>query len=158
MASCQPVVEQAGCAAEVSVDEGLMVMADQDALRRAVQNLVTNALKHASDGRWIGVTARTGGDHGRAEVVIAVSDRGRGIPAHELPHIFDAFYRGRHAIDQQVRGNGLGLNLVKRIVEAHGGRVSVRSASGEGSTFTITLPAVTGEADAAAATSRESVP
>jgi signal transduction histidine kinase len=158
MASCQPVVEQAGCAAEVSVDEGLMVMADQDALRRAVQNLVTNALKHASDGRWIGVMARTGGDDRRAEVVIAISDRGRGIPAHELPHIFDAFYRGRHAIDQQVRGNGLGLNLVKRIVEAHGGRVSVRSASGEGSTFTITLPAVTGEADAAAATSRESVP
>jgi signal transduction histidine kinase len=157
MASCQPVVEQAGCAAEVSVDEGLMVMADQEALRRAVQNLVTNALKHASDGRWIGVTAQTGGPNGLAEVVIAVSDRGRGIPAQELPHIFEAFYRGRHAIDQQVRGNGLGLNLVKRIVEAHGGRVSVRSAAGEGSTFTIKLPAAPAEADVASATSPESV-
>jgi signal transduction histidine kinase len=153
MASCQPLVDEAGCAAEVSVDEGLMVSADQDALRRAVQNLVTNALKHASDGRWIGVTARSGGDDGRAEVVIAISDRGRGIPAQELPHIFEAFYRGRHAIDQQVRGNGLGLNLVKRIVEAHGGRVSVRSASGEGSTFTITLPAAPDEPDAATAPS-----
>jgi signal transduction histidine kinase len=73
-----------------------------------------------------------------------VSDRGRGIPAEELSHIFEPFYRGRFAVDQQIHGNGLGLSLVKRIVEAHGGRITVKSAPEQGSTFTIALPAAAG--------------
>lgn len=146
--SCRPVVEQAGCATEVSVEDGLFVMADQDALRRAVQNLVTNAAKHAADGRWVGVTAQAGPDEASPEVIITVTDRGRGIPAAELPHVFDAFYRGRYAVDQQVRGNGLGLNLVKRIIEAHGGRVTVQSEPMSGAVFTIRLPAASGAAAA----------
>ena len=68
-------------------------------------------------------------------MLVAVADRGRGIPPAELPHIFDPFYRGRFALDRQIHGNGLGLSLVKRIAEAHGGRVSVKSAPDQGSTF-----------------------
>jgi len=75
------------------------------------------------------------------KVQITVSDRGRGIATEDLPHIFEPFYRGRRAVDEQVHGNGLGLSLVKRIVEAHGGRVSVKSAPGEGTSFTLHLPA-----------------
>ena len=77
---------------------------------------------------------------------ITVSDHGAGIPASELPHIFDPFYRGTDAVERQVHGNGLGLSLVKRIVAAHGGRVSVTTRAGAGSSFTLALPAVPPEA------------
>ncbi len=62
-----------------------------------------------------------------------------------MAHIFEPFYRGRFALNQQIHGNGLGLSLVKRIAEAHGGRVTVKSAPGQGATFTIALPAASGE-------------
>ena len=70
------------------------------------------------------------------QVAVTVADKGRGIDAKDLPHIFDAFYRGSYAKDRQIHGNGLGLSLVQRIVEAHGGSVSVQT-SAAGSTFTM---------------------
>jgi signal transduction histidine kinase len=121
------------------------VVADGDALRRALQNLISNAVKYAAEGRWIGISARLASNRGAREVELAVSDRGRGIDAEDLPHIFEPFYRGRYAVDRQIHGNGLGLSLVKRIAEAHGGRLVVQSAAGEGTTFTISLPALAGE-------------
>jgi signal transduction histidine kinase len=69
------------------------------------------------------------------------SDRGRGIDAADLAHVFEPFHRGRHAAEQQVHGNGLGLHLVKLVASAHGGRVSVQSTPGHGATFTLHLPA-----------------
>jgi signal transduction histidine kinase len=114
---------------------------DEDALRRALQNLIGNAVKYGSDGQWIGVTLRRTLARGGDELQIAVSDRGRGIDADDLAHIFEPFYRGRYAIEHQIHGNGLGLSLVRRIAEAHGGRVTVTSTPGTGTTFTITLPA-----------------
>ena len=129
-----------------------MVMGDEESLRRAVSNLLANALKHGSgvsedrpDGQWVGLSVGRNRKHGRDHVSIAVSDKGRGIDAADLPHIFEPFYRGRHAIDQQIHGNGLGLSLVARIVEAHGGTVAARSTVGEGTTVTIHLPAATAE-------------
>jgi signal transduction histidine kinase len=74
-------------------------------------------------------------------VRISVSDHGPGIPAEDLPRIFDPFYRGGDAMARQIHGNGLGLSLVKRIVIAHGGQVTVTTRAGAGSSFTITLPA-----------------
>jgi signal transduction histidine kinase len=71
-----------------------------------------------------------------------VSDRGRGIDADELAHIFEPFYRGRCATERQIHGNGLGLSLVRRIAEAHGGRVTAASTPGQGTTFTLHLPGV----------------
>ena len=130
---------------EVRMDDGLpMVMADEDATRRALLNLVGNAVKYAADGGWIGITAARGNGRDDGFVQISVADRGRGIPAHELAHIFEPFYRGDFARDRQIHGNGLGLSLVKRIAESHGGKVTVRSAPGEGTTFVFALPVAPG--------------
>ena len=127
-------------AVEIDTDVPL-VLADEGAVRRAFTNLVTNAIKYGGDGRWIGVALRHVKVRGRSEVQLSVRDRGRGIDPEDLPHVFEAFYRGRYAVDRQIHGNGLGLSLVKRIAEAHGGRVTVQSAPGEGATFTLHLPA-----------------
>ncbi|HEY3381213.1 MAG TPA: HAMP domain-containing sensor histidine kinase [Vicinamibacterales bacterium] len=153
-ASCRPSCEAAGCALEVDLgepdEEVPAVMGDEAAIGRAVANLITNAAKHGVDGRWIGVKVSSGPGDGGREVQVSVSDRGRGIDVADLSHVFEPFRRGRHAIAQQIHGNGLGLSLVKRIVEAHGGRVTVRSSPGEGATFVISLPARSAPADAVA--------
>ena len=115
------------------------VHGDAGALRRALTNLLGNAAKYGRDGQWVGVTVEHRG--GRTpEVAITVADRGVGIDATDLPHIFEAFYRGQYAKERQIHGNGLGLSLVKRIVDAHGGTVTVKSAPGEGAAFTLHLP------------------
>jgi two-component system sensor histidine kinase BaeS len=82
------------------------------------------------------------GPAGERKVRITVEDRGPGIPASELPHLFEPFFRGAEAVSSQTRGSGLGLSLVKRIVDAHGGTVDVKTSPGRGSAFTIVLPAV----------------
>jgi len=147
---CRALLDDQGVEVSFDVPAGLPpVMADEDALRRAVQNLVTNALKYAADGRWIGIRAETASSRGRSEVRLSVADRGRGIDAEDLPHIFEPFYRGRDARERQVHGNGLGLSLVRRIAEAHGGKLTVKSAPGQGATFTIALPVVAGDPAAA---------
>ena len=143
---CRALLDEQGFEVSFDVPAGLPpVMADDDALRRAVQNLVTNALKYAADGRWIGIRAETASSRGRSEVRLSVADRGRGIDAEDLPHIFEPFYRGRDARERQVHGNGLGLSLVRRIAEAHGGKLTVKSTPGQGATFTIALPAAAGD-------------
>jgi signal transduction histidine kinase len=117
------------------------VIGDAAALRSAVQNLVANAVKYGGADRWVGIKAEHVRQGRTSEVRITVSDHGPGIPPNELPHIFDPFYRGGDAMAQQIHGNGLGLSLVKRIVNAHGGQVSVVTRPGMGSAFTIALPA-----------------
>jgi signal transduction histidine kinase len=121
------------------------VLGDSAALRSAVQNLVANAVKYGGADRWVGIRAEHVREHRRSEVRITVSDHGSGIPAADLPHIFEPFYRGGDALIRQIHGNGLGLSLVKRIVTAHGGKVTVNTRAGAGSSFTISLPAA--EAD-----------
>jgi signal transduction histidine kinase len=141
------LAEAAGIAFDVHINPGVPpILADADAIRRVLHNLIGNALKHAGDGRWVGVTVSSGQGGDRGIVLVSVADRGSGIPAGDLSHIFEPFYRGRHALDQQIRGNGLGLSLVKLVVEAHGGRVSVKSTQGQGTTFTLHLPVATGPA------------
>jgi signal transduction histidine kinase len=114
------------------------VMADQLALKHALQNLLTNAVKYgAREGCWVGVKALRAGD----AVEIRVADRGPGIPEDEQKRIFDAFFRGKRANQEQIHGAGLGLNLVKKIVEAHGGTIRVESKPDEGAQFIVRLPA-----------------
>ena len=117
------------------------IVGDATALRSAVQNLVANAVKYGGRDRWVGVRAQHVHERRRSEVRITVSDHGPGIPASDLPHIFEPFYRGGDAVERQIQGHGLGLSLVRRIVQAHGGRVDVATRPGAGSSFTITLPA-----------------
>ena len=108
-----------------------------------MQNLITNALKYGSEQKWIGIQARLA-EHGLTgkEIQISVSDRGIGIAPEELPHIFEPFYRSPSVTAAQIHGTGLGLPLAKSIVEAMKGQVTVKSAPGRGSTFTLHLPCV----------------
>lgn len=140
--SSLPLLESSGVRVHREVASDLpQVMGDAAALRSAVQNLIANAVKYGGRDRWVGIRAEHASERRHAEVRITVSDHGPGIPPSELPHIFDPFYRGADAVERQIHGNGLGLSLVKRIVAAHGGRVSVTTRAGTGSSFTITLPA-----------------
>jgi len=106
-----------------------------------VQNLIGNAIKYAGADRWVGVTV-TAHRGPRPEVRIAVEDHGAGLDAEEQRLVFEPFFRGKAAVANQIKGSGLGLSLVRRISDAHGGRVGLVSAPGHGSTFTISLPAV----------------
>jgi signal transduction histidine kinase len=122
------------------------VLGDAPALRSAVQNLVANAVKYGGRDRWVGIRAHHVRERRRSEVWITVSDHGPGIPAAELPHVFEPFYRGADALERQIHGNGLGLSLVRRIVTAHGGRVNVATKPGAGTAFTIALPVAQADA------------
>ena len=125
-----------------SLEPGLPpVKADRAALRRAVLNLLQNAIKYGGDSPRIGLRVTSVRASGRPEVRIAVEDHGLGIAPGDRDRIFEPFVRGEEAQARQIRGSGLGLSLVKRIVEAHSGRISVTSTPGEGSTFVIGLPA-----------------
>lgn len=147
VSSCSALFDAEGFDVSVVVAPDLpAVAADEGALRRAVSNLLMNALKHASSGRSVAVDVRAASPGSGSAVEIAVTDKGPGIPPEDLGHVFEPFYRGRHATEQQVHGNGLGLSLVQRIAEAHGGRVTVKSAPGAGATFTLHLPAAPAQA------------
>jgi signal transduction histidine kinase len=141
-AAADTAAARAGVAIELSIDEHLPAVAgDEAALRRVFQNLIGNAIKYGADGRWVGIRACF--TAGRIEV--SVTDRGVGIAAAHQAKIFDPFYRAPDVVAAQIQGAGLGLSLVKRIVEAHGGRITVKSAPGAGSTFTVALPALKGD-------------
>jgi signal transduction histidine kinase len=121
------------------------VRGDAMALRSALQNLIGNAIKYSGQSRWVGIAAQSTGRVLR----ISIADRGLGIDANERRHIFEPFYRGREAVARQIPGSGLGLHLVRRIVEAHGGTVMVQSEAGNGSTFVMELPIAADTATAA---------
>jgi signal transduction histidine kinase len=118
------------------------VLGDEAALRRVFQNLVGNAIKYGAGTGWIGVRANGGADG----VDVTISDRGIGIAPADQERIFDPFYRASDVVSAQIQGAGLGLSLVKRIIEAHGGRIAVESEPGRGSAFTVTLPITHGDA------------
>ena len=140
--SHRPLLESQKFSVDLTIGDDLPhVIGQADALGRAVQNLIGNAVKYAASGRWVGIDVKRAEEAGREEVRIAVSDRGPGVDAQDLAHVFEPFYRGRRAIDDQIQGSGLGLSLVERIVESQGGRVTVQSTAGSGATFTIHLPA-----------------
>jgi signal transduction histidine kinase len=147
LSTCQPELRDSGMQVQRDIQETLPpVQADAAALVHCVANLVANAVKHARDGNWIGISARLA-DYGEAAVEILVEDRGPGIDSEDLPHLFEPFYRGRRAVSDQVKGAGLGLSLVKRIMEGQAGSVAVASKAGEGCVFTLRLPmAARGEA------------
>ena len=135
---------ESGCEVEKKIEPGLpLIMGDASALRHALQNLLGNAAKYGTDGgNWIGVSAMaTTLTTGVAAVEVRVADRGPGIPAEEQERIFEPFFRGARAVADQIHGTGLGLNLVRKIVEAHKGSISVVSEPGKGAEFVMVIPA-----------------
>jgi signal transduction histidine kinase len=130
-------LEQLGFKLTVSIDESIpSIEADPDALQQAILNLLSNAMKYSGSSPAIELNLRSG----EREAVIEVIDHGIGIPQDEQPRIFEKFYRVRSKETESVAGTGLGLTLVKHTAEAHGGRVEVSSAPGQGSTFSMHLP------------------
>ena len=110
-----------------------MLRGDEPSLNRAVTNLVSNALRFAPAHTTIDITVAVTDD---GVVELSVTDSGPGLSAEDQPHVFTRFWRGRNA----GTGSGLGLSIVKQVVERHSGTVGLRSAPNEGSTFTIRLP------------------
>ncbi len=141
--SAKSVFQGAGCVVEQHVAADLpLVMGDPMALKQALLNLLHNAARYgAGDSRWVGVSASATGSRTEPAVEIRVADRGEGIPSDEQSHIFEPFFRGRRALQDQIHGTGLGLNLARKIVEAHGGSIQVKSAPGSGAEFIVRLPA-----------------
>ncbi|MFN0086231.1 MAG: sensor histidine kinase [Blastocatellia bacterium] len=141
LSACRMQRDEGGFEIAVRIPEALPTLrADAAALSRALQNLLGNAMKYSGESRWIGLEVEVVRSERAEEVRIHVSDRGLGIAPQELPHIFESFYRGAEVAAAQIHGNGLGLSLVKHIIDAHGGRVTVESRPNEGSRFTIHLP------------------
>ena len=115
----------------------LRVYGDHELITTAIRNLVTNAISYSEDSTRVSVVTRRTGDL----VEVAVTDQGRGISAGDQERIFERFYRVDAARSRSTGGTGLGLSIVKHICDNHGGEVTVWSQEGEGSTFTMRLPA-----------------
>ena len=141
------MLEDMFCEVQTQVQAGMPPIAgDSLALRQALQNLLANAAKYGAAGNQpVEISARAVSGAKGPEIEIRVTDHGPGIPVDEQKHVFDAFYRGRKAVQDQIHGTGLGLHLVKKIVEAHGGTVSLESVPGLGATFIVRLPAAPAE-------------
>jgi len=112
------------------------IYVDRDSFYLALDNLLENAFKFSLEKKEIWVEVKKDAENARVDV----KDKGMGIPSGEMDKIFDKFYQGKNAAQQSIRGTGLGLALVKHTVEAHGGKVSVESKVGRGSTFSLVFP------------------
>jgi PAS domain S-box-containing protein len=117
-------------------DEQLFVQADRDKIQQVFRNLLNNAIKFSPNDGNILINA----ERNENTVRITFKDSGIGIPAKEIPHLFDRFYRGSSATKQEITGSGLGLSIVKEILDLHNGEITVQSEVNMGSKFTIILP------------------
>jgi signal transduction histidine kinase/DNA-binding response OmpR family regulator len=118
---------------------GLQVEVDQSRIRQVLHNLIGNAIKYTPENGEIRISTEQNQD----KVWVHVQDNGLGIPEEAMPHLFERFYRVQTEDRADIQGNGLGLSIVKAIVEQHGGEISVESTFGEGSRFSFSLPFVT---------------
>ncbi len=144
--SVAPLIDERKHELLAEFEEGtLPLRADPTRIEQVVVNLMTNAAKYTESGGRIGVTAKRDGD----QIVIAVEDNGIGIPPDRLPEMFELFSQGERSIARSEGGLGIGLTIVQKLTEMHGGRVSAFSSGpGLGSTFTIHLPAASRRRDA----------
>ena len=136
---CRPTCDGHGVAVRVSTSvEAATVPGDEGQLISAVANLIENAAKYSESGDPVELEITSGGPD---SVAVVVRDRGVGIPSWELDRIFERFYRVDRARDRGTGGTGLGLAIVRNVATNHGGSITVESREGEGSEFTLTLPA-----------------
>ena len=130
-------IDQNGFELEQKIDNNLpQVWVDREAIARSLLNLVNNAVKYSTTEKYLGINLY----HHNGGVNLEVVDRGIGIPPKEQVKIFEKFYRVGDPLVHNTKGSGLGLSLVRHIVQAHGGDIAVQSEPGQGSKFTITLP------------------
>jgi signal transduction histidine kinase len=135
------IMTAAGFSVKVEMAADLpLVTGDLTAIASCIQNLLANAVKYSGKSRWIRVAAHLADASDAGGVQIEVEDKGIGIAASELTDIFKPFYRSSEVKTAQIRGTGLGLAVAKEIAEAMGGRLSVKSSVGAGTTFTLWLP------------------
>jgi signal transduction histidine kinase len=132
----EPVAHARGIGLTCDVAAVAMVRGDERWLERMVLNLLDNAIKFTPEGGAVSVRV----EREEARVVMVFTDNGRGIDAESLPHVFERFFRADPSRSSLVAGAGVGLSLVKWIVERHGGEVGVTSADGAGAQFTVSLP------------------
>jgi signal transduction histidine kinase len=134
--SFQPIARARQASVEVALDETLAARVDPGAFRQVLLNLLDNAVKYGPPGQRIRVTLEREGSH----AVLAVEDEGPGIPAEERERVWTPFYRLSRDVDSAVAGSGIGLSVVRELVERHGGRVRVESAPRQGARFVVILP------------------
>jgi signal transduction histidine kinase len=133
-----PSAEAAGVSLELAADDAdLVVVGDADRLAQVLRNLLSNALRHTPAGGRVALRLARAGE--RIEILVA--DTGAGISQTDLPYVFDRFYRGDQGGRRRGDGAGLGLAIARQLVTAHGGKITVESSPGQGTTFSVTLPA-----------------
>ncbi|MFC7328319.1 ATP-binding protein [Marinactinospora rubrisoli] len=132
----RPRAGEAGVTLRLDAPGGLHLLADRERLIQAVGNLVGNAIRHTPDGGHVTVRASRDGD----TALIEVADTGTGIAPEDLPHVFSRFWRAEKSRNRRTGGSGLGLTIVRNLVELHGGTVTATSELGTGSTFALRLP------------------
>jgi signal transduction histidine kinase len=136
-AAIQPKAAAKGLTLTTDLPETISpVNIDSHRIKQVLYNLLDNAVAHTGKGGEITLAVQ----EKNAMVYVSVADTGEGIPAEELPMIFERFYRVDKSRTRATGGSGLGLTIVKRLVEAHGGTITVESHIGKGSTFTFSLP------------------
>ncbi|GLK55044.1 two-component system phosphate regulon sensor histidine kinase PhoR [Methylopila capsulata] len=132
-----PLAEERGVEVALLADGPALATGDRDELTRVVENLVENAIKYGDDGKRVEVTIATAGEGVR----LAVRDYGPGIAPEHLPRLTERFYRPDVSHSREKGGTGLGLALVKHVLQRHGGQLAIESELGAGATFTVTIPA-----------------
>jgi two-component system phosphate regulon sensor histidine kinase PhoR len=143
----QTLARDRSVAIEVTAPTGaLRVLGDRDELLRVFENLLENALKYAASGKRVEVALALSVADGKQEARVAVRDFGPGISPEHLPRLTERFYRVDVADSRSQGGTGLGLALVKHILNRHGGRLTIDSTLGRGATFTVHLPVAAGAA------------
>ncbi|MGK7369740.1 MAG: sensor histidine kinase, partial [Candidatus Halalkalibacterium sp. M3_1C_030] len=130
-------VQEKGFTLETSINDDLdRVMIDTDSFDTIIGNLLENAIKYSRDEKYIGISL----EQKDSEIILKVKDHGMGIPKKSMKHIFEKFYRAEDVLTANTKGHGLGLSIVKNLVEQNGGEVTVRSEENSGSCFTIRFP------------------
>jgi signal transduction histidine kinase len=134
-------LHDAGFTVEKEINDQLPpIVADPSAVVTCIENVMSNAIKYSNSSKWIAIRAYEAPADSNPEVRISVEDKGIGISSADLAHIFEPFYRVQSVRDNQIRGVGLGLYLVKRMMEDMGGRVSVTSELGRGTQVVLHFP------------------
>src|SRR5512140_2143945 len=137
VAAFRAQADAAGVNLEVQAPaEGLLLNIDPERIRQVLANLITNAMRYTDRGGLISIKAAISGEAEAKEALITVTDNGKGISAEVLPNVFNRFYKSRDS-----SGTGLGLPIARHLVEAHGGKISIESEEGKGTSIEIILPA-----------------